>query len=447
MSTNLYAYPYDPTGVLPSNKIPPERHTLTPVKKGDYNFIVPKAAPFFSNSVRIRHVASSTTLIHGVDYYYSHRFLAAQEVTGEAVYGSITFIDRNLAGDIDIEYRTMGGASTVDQQTLLTILAGKRYDPRALVWGVDVIVPTTFPAAPHLTDGEDTVGMEEYIQSMLGVEKAIRGSVSESHQHRPEQVKGLNASLSGKVNLNGPRKIAVSEPISIVDYSGLIYISLPDVIQDTDVQFRVTVIDRSDTTELVFYANIKGKGANRIGSDYPVRGTIQKGYLSDRNITFEPRYTDDRLPYIALNVGRLINSLVMITEVTLNTTYSRAYNVDWVLSMPGGNALELPSKVRVIGSASLDIDDAQSGTLKADTLWLVDASTVRTRALPIIPPNGTIVSVKDDSNLASVNPAIVQGRIKLNGTVESDVQLDVSNGWFTLQYEETGDVWFIIEGG
>lgn len=446
MAIEQYAYPYDPTGVLQSNKISKELHTLTPALSGEFNFIVPKAAPFFATGFKITHVQSKTRLLHGVDYYFTHPFVAAIEVTKEKVYGGIVFTDKSLSGEVDISYRTMGGPFTLDEAKLLEVLARRHYDPRKLVWGVDVVVPTEFPPAPHQTDGEDLVGMDDIVTALHALESAMRGGRNNEHTHEMLNINGLLAELEGRVRLNGPRKLAMSAPVNLLDYDAPIFIHLPNFLDDTDFEVKLCIIDRNGIAELSLRGRAPGQNGDREVIDWPLVGEIDTGYLANRSLTYEARMDSDKIPYIALNLGRLTTATAVITEVTINSTYSRAYNKGWVTSLPGGSAEPMANRFIVPNLNSLSIDRENTGTLRSGSIWLIDSTERRTRPLPIKPPNESILQFKDNANKCSINPASIVGRWKVNGTIVPEILLDVSNGWFSAQYQQDGDFWTVVEG-
>ena len=123
MGTQVYAF--DPEGTLSANRIEGEQHTITPRNGIDFNYIIPRYAPFFQKDFKVYTLTQQGTkkyLVEGVDFNYGYRFLGAIKNTGLAVYGAIRFVNRQYAGDIYLEYRTLGGEWTLDAAYFCLIL-------------------------------------------------------------------------------------------------------------------------------------------------------------------------------------------------------------------------------------------------------------------------------------------------------------------------------------
>lgn len=168
-----HSYPFDPTGTKGSNRIPGEKHALSPPAWKDYFYIIPKLAPFFSGTLKIHHVATGRELIEGVDWQASHRFLDASRATARPVYGSITFYDKTLSGVVEIDYQTLGGDWTIDDDLILELLVNKSTNPRITTWEEIVDVPYQFPVIDHAYHLDDLVGMSDVKESIDAVAQTI----------------------------------------------------------------------------------------------------------------------------------------------------------------------------------------------------------------------------------------------------------------------------------
>lgn len=449
MSEVIYTYPYDPTGVKPENKITGERHTLTPVPSGNFSFIIPQAAPFFATGTKIIHSSSGKLLTHGVDYYFSHRFHEAAEVTNEAVYGSITFIDSQLSGDIEVDYRTMGGPFTLNEEIILQLLLEKQYDPRTLVWDKDIIKPTEFPPSPHTDSMEDTMGLDEVVMAMDNITKAIKKDASDAHSHTIDRVINLASELAGRVSLNGAYKLAVSGSVKIIDYSSPVYLHLPNFLDDTDIEVRMKLINSHGVADIVFSGKAPGQ-ANR-GVPWTIQGSIGKGFLTNSLITYDTSYDANNRPIIYMNLGRLVDTTVSVTEVMLNSTNARVYSTGWAISLPNGNAVSFPNRFVVEDNDVLALDFENEGTLVPNTTWCIDSSESRSRELPENPaPDATLI-IKDHGGMCRANPASIIGRFQVKpDTFVDGLSIDENRGWLRCQWylPETGEgYWVVIEGG
>lgn len=164
MIIKSYAYPHDPNGTAASNRIVGERHTISPANGQDYTWFIPKATPYFRSSLIVRHVASGRTLTEGVDYVPTHRFDAASNTAPYlSIYASVTVLDTSLTGTFEIDYQTLGGEFTLDESSLLFIMANAQLDPRATRWDAIVNPPTTFDPVAHLHHMTQSVGYDELV--------------------------------------------------------------------------------------------------------------------------------------------------------------------------------------------------------------------------------------------------------------------------------------------
>lgn len=174
--SQTYVYPFDPTGSLTSNVIPNERHVLSGVTDREFNFIVPKFAPFFRNNLRIRHLGLGRDLVEGVDYHLTHWFHAASHGVGRPVYGSITFIDRSLTGVVELRYQTIGGDWVYDEGTILELMANRLMNPRITTWEQVVDLPFQFPVIDHEWNLDDMTGAKEIVQKLNEITAAINAA-------------------------------------------------------------------------------------------------------------------------------------------------------------------------------------------------------------------------------------------------------------------------------
>lgn len=178
MPDPIITYPFDPTGVLETNKIFNEQHTTTESNFRDYYFIVPNFAPFFADTVVVNYTYQgiTRTLIKDIDYYCALMFVSATRATGKPVYGAITLNNLNAIGIISLTYNTVGGDWNVDQHYVIEQIAEKAYNPRTVAWEHVVGAPSNFPPIPHAWDLVDLVGQTEVVAALSEIETAILNS-------------------------------------------------------------------------------------------------------------------------------------------------------------------------------------------------------------------------------------------------------------------------------
>lgn len=188
-------YPFDPTGNATSNRVPNENQALSPGQYRDFHFIVPKAAPFYADGLVLRRQGQSQPLVEGVDFYFSHKYVAASYSLGKRIYGSISFYDESLAGTAIITYQTVGGEWTLDDQKILEVLGNQAFNPRVVSWDEVVNYPETFPPIYHDFATDDLVNFNEAVDEIRALADAIQFK---------------EAGLSAHVNASNPHNISKS---------------------------------------------------------------------------------------------------------------------------------------------------------------------------------------------------------------------------------------------
>ena len=165
------AYQFDPTAVLPANKIINELKNITVSNSFNAFLIIPDATPFYQQGFSIVD-AQGNTLAEGVHYYLTHHWQQASNATGLEVYGSITMINGYPIGLYKLNYQTIGGeyVSAPDNaiQSGLIADAGMYI---SIDWAT---APTIFPPTAHTEDLNGITGMQEVYHGLLNIANAIR---------------------------------------------------------------------------------------------------------------------------------------------------------------------------------------------------------------------------------------------------------------------------------
>lgn len=167
-------YPFDPTGVATTNRVTNENQALSPGQYRDFRFIVPNAAPFYADSVILRRQGQSQPLVEGVDYFFSHKYVAASYSLGKRIYGSISFYDESLVGNIINTYQTVGGEWTLDDQKILEILGNAAMNPRVVAWDEVTGYPEQFPPIYHNFEADDLVNFNEMVSEIQALAQALQ---------------------------------------------------------------------------------------------------------------------------------------------------------------------------------------------------------------------------------------------------------------------------------
>ena len=170
--TTPNTYPFDPTGLSTTNLVTDENHALTVPDREDFFFVIPKAAPFFRESMIVKRFIDDQILVEGVDYTCTHLFYAATKQTGKPVYGSLTFYDRSLTA-VSITYQTVGGEWTISDDEIVEILTRKQVNPRLATWEQVTNVPCHFPPIDHEFNIEDFIGAKDVVKALNKLEIAL----------------------------------------------------------------------------------------------------------------------------------------------------------------------------------------------------------------------------------------------------------------------------------
>lgn len=170
-NSTALSYVFDPTASLLANKIINETHSVSGLIASNAFLIVPRVGPFYGNSVSVVN-SNGQTLQNGVDYYLTHAWSQASQVTGLNVYGSITLLGTNMNGVYNVNYQTIGGeyvsnvANTI-QDGLLALAS----EFVTVDWST---APVSFPPIPHTADLSSMNGILPLYQGLLGIAAALR---------------------------------------------------------------------------------------------------------------------------------------------------------------------------------------------------------------------------------------------------------------------------------
>lgn len=187
MSNIPPSYPFDPSGIAPTNLVQNEQHvvdfglTVANTPFLDRFTFIPKAAPFFAESLSIGYRAldgNTRLLVEGTDYLPTNHFIGASRATTYEIYGSITIINTSLTGTVTCAYQTLGGSWTIGEDDIAAALADAQADPRVTAWEQVVNLPYQFPVINHPWHLNDLVGASELRTALEGIITAITTSIT-----------------------------------------------------------------------------------------------------------------------------------------------------------------------------------------------------------------------------------------------------------------------------
>lgn len=238
----VFPYEFDPYQENSSNVILSEDHTITAANGTDFNFIVPRYAPFFRRGFVCRNTTTGVTLRPNIDYFFGFRFDQIT-VSGSQlpVYGAIVFNDKSLSANIQIDYSTLGGEFCLDENAILQLMANKSQDPRSLQWGAVVDLPTEFPPIAHRHSDSDITGFSEVISAIYGVSDGVSAG----------NVKAMQALMEHIADHANPHHITLAD-LGIDDLGNLIPATKEQAEGGTDNTYYMTSLRTSQQFQAVF---------------------------------------------------------------------------------------------------------------------------------------------------------------------------------------------------
>lgn len=175
----LVQYPFDPTGVSKQNSVE-EIYDLTDTNRNEFNYIIPRYAPFYSNSVKIERLDTEDNqplvLEKDHDYYLGGHFGEMEPYVGgkQRIESLILFDDRRITGRYKVTYQTLGGSFILDATGYATQIANYLVNPLQTPWAEIVGRPVNYPVKPHGHDVGELVGVQDLIDAILQLSAANR---------------------------------------------------------------------------------------------------------------------------------------------------------------------------------------------------------------------------------------------------------------------------------
>lgn len=172
MPQNLvYTYPLDLSGNNPTNLVKGEIHTLEPVLT-NRGFAL-NYGPFFTRTLKIRHLPTGNYLTPRIDYIALHLDERASRESGQEVCIAVLITNDNLSGDFEVTYQVVGGEYSSYVSVIMQLVEALQLDNRPVMWGSVIGTPEQYPPAPHLHDAGDVYGFEYLVDALARLEQAI----------------------------------------------------------------------------------------------------------------------------------------------------------------------------------------------------------------------------------------------------------------------------------
>lgn len=319
MTPKVFTYPFDPSGLALSNKIPTESHTITPANGSDFRFIVPKASPYFVRSMVVKHPGTGKTLQKGIDWVPGHRFVAASNTSPyPEVYGSILILDNTLSGTFKLEpYQTLGGEYTIDETTALELLANKLLDPRLTTWDKVVDAPLVYDVLTHLHHVSGSVGYDAMVTALQNLVTAFTLESSK-----------LNDRISAHANNNlNPHNLSLVQ-LGIDRFANVYRESLENVLVGQGNINYVTAYQLAQ--KISKEIDLVGKAGQEGQLAYYTGAAAAFSTISD---------------YILNNVAIVENAADLTTQLGTRENFLQVYNSWQRIAMSGNNLTGTPGEL------------------------------------------------------------------------------------------------------
>lgn len=224
-------YPFDPTGRSPDNKIQDESITvIPPAEIKDYSYVVPRAAPFYVDTMVVRNGLGpgSRRLIENVDYWCVIDFLSASHSLKRRVAVGIALLDANYSGTLYVTYQTVGGNYTLADFSVLEELIRNRYIVKHVSYEQIINLPEGFAPEWHAHQVADMVGMTDVVAKLTEMITAItenKGSFGQLTASFRDHLTADNVHTPSAVGLSRVKNYGVASVDEIHRGSTLKYVT------------------------------------------------------------------------------------------------------------------------------------------------------------------------------------------------------------------------------
>ena len=266
---NPLPYQFDSTGHNPDNLVVNEKHPITLGNFQDYHVIIPKYAPFFEASVKVKFTASGSgvqekILTKGEDYYFGYYFAEASLSEAVPVSSAIVLNKRDNTGTLTIEYQTLGGDWLVTEEKILQVLADRIHNPRTVYWEQVVDLPYRFPVTNHDFNVKDLYGQKELVASILKVADVIMRQTASNYTK--DKIDQLLAEHRRTVNQDVTTKIAteINNYNPILTNNSKKYIA-EEIIKTTKSAFEFTFSTDESSAEFAKLKPVNNKLRPNLG--------------------------------------------------------------------------------------------------------------------------------------------------------------------------------------
>jgi len=207
MTTQLYRYPLDITGVNPDNRVVGEIHELP---NRTVRALAPLYGAFYTESVVIRDTSNGLVLTKGTQWRATEMFEFPTGRYGKEICGIILITDPTVSNTVELEYQVLGGEYGTNLDAVLQMLNVYTED-RPVAWPDLIGKPDAFTPAAHYHDAGDIYGFEYVVNALERLRQAVLLGDVASHD---EILKYIDRQDDGLRTLLGQYQQSLNDHIS-----------------------------------------------------------------------------------------------------------------------------------------------------------------------------------------------------------------------------------------
>jgi hypothetical protein len=301
-------YPEDLTGTNPLNLVTGEIQTLQVPGPDDFYFIIPKAAPYFTDSLKVYNAQTGQLYVENVDYLTGHFFIEAMDSIGRPINGSIRFMKKTIQGQVRLEYRTVGGQWGFSDTAILAELSNRQFNPLVRSWAQIDVLPALFPVLEHSQPINSLVGSAEIKKALEDLAEVIEASAE-------------GASQSHLLDFGNPHKVTKAQVLlGLVQNYGMA----------TDAEAKAGLRDDVYMSSRAVFLQITEKALIPLNAHIAARGNVHGLTAADINLGRVPNFSA-ATPSEAVDITN---------NITLLTPYTGSLLIQQLSNIPRIDALE-----------------------------------------------------------------------------------------------------------
>lgn len=184
-----YSPPIDYLGIAPSNLVVGELHTIGNDGTSTYCYIKPNYGPIYLNGLIVHTAVNGIvtgTLVLGIDYGAAFPFVSASRATNLTIIGGIYFINPAYAGQVILQYQSLGGNWVSDcisgvalqNNNVIGQLAEQyNFSPALLAWEQVAGYNSQFPIVSSPWDRADTTTLTAVNQAISTLRDGMASNI------------------------------------------------------------------------------------------------------------------------------------------------------------------------------------------------------------------------------------------------------------------------------